>query len=172
MNTFIEILQWILPALIVLLTAWLVLNEVKKLEIQRQKQELRLKDRKAYIPVRLQAHERLLVFLERITPESLVMRLQRPDLTVQGIHSLFLKTIRQEWDHNVSQQLYISDETWLLIKNARENVVRLINTEAGKLKPTDPALKLSQIIIEEFAESVTPVQKAILAIKQDINALF
>jgi len=172
MSILLPILQWILPAIIVLITVWLVYREIKKTEQQRQKLELRLKDRKAYIPTRLQAHERLIVFLERITPEALVMRLQRSDLSVQGIHALFLKTIRQEWDHNVSQQLYISDETWKQIKSVRENIVRLINTEAGKLKPSDPAMKLSQAIIEEFASTTSPVQKAISAIKQDVNALF
>ena len=168
----IEILQWILPALVVLVTVWLVFYQLKKNEKQRQQYELRLKDRKAIIPTRLQAHERLIVFLERITPEALVMRLQRTDLTVQGLHALLLKTIRQEWDHNVSQQLYISNETWTFIKNARENVVRLINTEAGKLKATDPAMKLSQAIIEEFATTSSPIQKAIFAMKEDINVMF
>lgn len=172
MEILINLLQWILPALIVLATVWLVFYKLQKKEVQQYMQELRIKDRKALIPVRLQAHERFVVFLERITPEALVMRLQRPDLTVQNLQTQLLKIIRQEWDHNVSQQLYISNETWILIKNARENAVRLINTEAGKLKHTDAAMKLSQAIIEEFASVTSPNQKAIIAIKEDINSLF
>ncbi len=172
METLIEIAKWILPALMVFLAVWLVFYNSSKNEGRRQSFELRMKDRRAILPTRLQAHERILIFLERISPEALVMRLQRPNLNVQELHSALLKTIRQEWDHNVSQQLYLSDEAWTLIKNARENVVKLINTEAGKLKPSDAAMKLSQGILEEYSGSNSPTNEAIKALKTDIRKLF
>jgi hypothetical protein len=172
METLFEIVKWILPALMVFMAVWLVFTNFRKSEGRRQSFELRMKDRRAIIPIRLQAHERMLLFLERISPEALVMRLQRPNLNVQELHSLLLKTIRQEWDYNVSQQLYLSDEAWTLIKNARENVVKLINSEAGKLKPSDAAMKLSQSILEENSGANSPTTEAIKALKGDIRQLF
>ena len=172
MEIWFEIIRWLLPAIMVLVAVWLVFNNVRKGEMRRQSLELHLKDRRATLPVRMQAHERMILFLERISPESMVMRLQKPNLTVQELHSLLLKTIRQEWDHNVSQQLYVSDEAWTLVKNARENTVKLINTEAGKLKPLDPAMKLSQMILEESTGSNSPTAAAIQMLKSDIRKLF
>ncbi len=168
----IEMAKLLLPSLMVFLAVWIVFNHIKKSDIRRHSFELRMKEKRTVLPNRLQAHERMILFLERISPESLIMRLQRPHLTVQDLHATLLKTIRQEWDHNVSQQLYLNDKTWLSIKSARENIVKLINTEAGKLKPTDPAMKLSQSILEECSGEKPLIADALKLIKGDVRDLF
>ena len=172
MESIIEIIKWLLPALLVFIAVWTVFENSRKSELKRHAFELRVKNKRATLPTQLQAHERMILFLERINPEALIMRLQRPNLTVQDLHAQLLKTVRQEWDHNVSQQLYLSDEAWQQIKIARENTVKLINTEAGKLKPTEPSIKLSQLIIEESTGSQMPTLMAIKTLKNDIRQLF
>jgi len=172
MESIIEIAKWLLPAILVFIAVWMVFENSRKSELKRYAYELRSKGRQTTLPIQLKAHERMMLFLERINPEALIMRLQRPNLTVQELHGQLLKTIRQEWDHNVSQQLYISDEAWQQIKIARENVVKLVNTEAGKLKQMDPAIKLSQMLIEESNGPLSPIDPAIKALKADIRQLF
>lgn len=171
MEIVIEFARWLLPSIMVFASVLLVFNGIKKSDTRRYSYELRLKERRTVMPIRLQAHERMIIFLERITPEALIMRLQRPTLTVQELHSAMLKTIRQEWDHNVSQQLYITDRAWELIRLSRENVVKLINTEAGKLKPNEAAMKLSQSILEECSGNKLPTTDAIQTLKADIHQI-
>lgn len=172
MDGVIEISRWMLPALLVFAASYITLRASHQSERRRQMFELRMRDRRALLPLRIQAHERALLFLERVSPEPLVMRLQKPNLTVQQLQTLMLRTVRQEWDHNVAQQLYISDETWQLVKNARENTVKLINTEAGKLKGNLPGINLSQKILEESVGSDLPTREAIRALKDDMARMF
>ncbi len=172
MEIVIEIIRWTLPALMVFLAVWIVLNKLQVIDKQRLLHQQQQKDSQILLPSRLRAHERMVLFLERISPEALVMRLQRPNLTVQELHSQMLREIRQEWNHNITQQLYISDTSWQLINNARENIIRIINTEAGKHRPGDPALKLSQTLLEEYTRKNSPTKEAIDALKNDIRLLF
>ncbi|HON19099.1 MAG TPA: hypothetical protein PK990_08020 [Salinivirgaceae bacterium] len=172
MEQIFDIVRWILPSFMVFIAMWLVMAKFQIIERQKQLHEQQKKDSQTLLPIRLRAHERMLLFLERIDPEAMVMRMQRPNITVQEFHSQMLREIRQEWNHNVTQQLYLSDKTWIIIKNAKENVVKIINTEAGKLKPGDPSIKLSQVLLENFSRNDSPTKEAIDALKNDIRQLF
>ncbi|WP_462281435.1 DUF7935 family protein, partial [Salinivirga cyanobacteriivorans] len=114
----LEILKYILPGLIVFAAVYLVLHYHLKQQREKAKVEVMLNNRKTIIPLRLQAYERLLLFLERISPEALIMRIQRPSLSVFELQSKLLQTIRTEFDHNLTQQLYVSNDAWKYVRNA------------------------------------------------------
>lgn len=104
------------------------------------------------LPLRLQALERFVLFLERIHPSNLVMRLNNPDLTAAQLQTLLVRTIREEFEYNLSQQLYLSQQTWELIKNAKEEMVALINQATAKSGDESMAGVLVKNIFEMVIE--------------------
>lgn len=184
MGELLEILKYILPAGIVLLTSWLLLKSFLDTQQEIQKRELKIKldelqlqlkqeDKKYVTPIRLQAFERIVLFLERISPQSLIFRVQKPGQKVFQLQNELLKTIRDEYEHNLSQQLYISKESWGMVKAAKEEVVKMINTAAAATKPDDESLELSRRVFEAtIGVEKQPTDRAIDMLKKEIYRLF
>jgi len=169
----LELLKYTIPALIVLLTAYLVLTKLIDNEDKRRKVEIILNNQKMLLPIRLQAYERMILMLERLSPQSLILRTQKPDMTNQDLQTALLRSIRSEFEHNMAHQLYISDTAWEMIKSSKENLLRLINQNAISLKPDGPAIQLSKYVLEKILDSEKdPMQKAILYLKTEIRTLF
>lgn len=145
------------------------LREVnKKLE-----NELKLKNKDLIIPMRLQAYERMMLLLERLNPHSMIFRIQKPGMSAVTFQTLLLQTIRQEFEHNLAQQLYISPEAWAMVKTAKEDLIKLINTAASNVQPDADATQLSKAIISLQAEkSKQTSDSAILMMKKEIQKLF
>jgi len=172
METFMELLKIFLPALLVMLTAWLVIRSMLRDDQERRRQDLLLQTVKTITPVRLQAYERVVLFLERITPESLIMRTARADMTAQQMQSALVTGVRSEYEHNLSQQIYMSNEAWEMVKNARGTVVRLVNSVASQLPPNATGEELSRMLLEEVMEmDAEPTKTAIGYIKSELARL-
>jgi len=169
MGTFMEILKITIPALLVMLTAWLVIKNMLHDDQERRRQDLLLQTVKTITPVRLQAYERVVLFLERISPESLIIRTARTEMTAQQLQSALVTAVRSEYEHNLSQQIYMSSEAWEMVKNARGTIVRLINSVASQLPPTATGEELSRMLLEEVVEMDTePTRTAIAYIKSEL----
>jgi len=169
----VEILKITIPSLIVFLTAFYVLKTVLQKENENRKIQVVLQNQKIITPLRLQAYERIILFLERIAPNSVIIRLQTPNMTVGQLHKEMLITIRTEFEHNLSQQLYLSVEAWEEIRNAKEKTFKLLNTAMEGLDSNDNAIKLSQRIFEMLIEiEKSPTQEAINFLKQEIKQLY
>ncbi len=97
-------------------------------------------------PLRLQAYERAILFLERISPENLIMRVNKSGFTCQQLQSELMQTIRSEFEHNLSQQIYISHGAWEMLKIARGRTIQLINSLAEKIPKDSPSINLSKAI--------------------------
>lgn len=168
----INLLFVTIPALIVFFTAFFSIRYYFKKEINERKAAIILDNQKLITPIRLQAYERLTILLERISPESIIMRVSKPGISSQQLHSEVLRVIRSEYEHNLSQQLYVSSKAWQIIKNAKENTIKIINTCATKVKPEQPALNLSQVILEKLINTKkSPTQAAIDFLKEEIKHL-
>jgi hypothetical protein len=173
MELVLEILKYILPALIVFFTAYFTLRSLLKNDQRKRDYEIILKNKQIVTPIRLQAYERLTLLLERISPDALVMRINKENLTVKQLHNQLLKTIRAEFDHNVSQQIYVSPHAWEMVKSARENIVKLINTTAQDFKPDEPAVKLSRALLERIMQQEKPAAKvAIDYLKGEVRSYY
>lgn len=123
--------------------------------------------KKITIPLRLQAYERIVLFLERIQPASIVMRMQRPEMGAQELQLALARTIREEFDYNLSQQVYISSTAWEMIKNAREESISVINRASAQLSPEAPASELVKAIFNLALENETPVIAAAIHFVKD-----
>lgn len=135
--------------------------------------EKQLASNKITLPLRLQACERCVVFLERITPDSLIVRVNKNENTVAELQSKLLSSIRSEFEHNISQQLYVSSESWSYLVNAKNNIVGLINSCSMKLTPDMQAIELSKLIIETYSNiEISPTAAAKQKIRQEATQLY
>ncbi|MDD2197956.1 MAG: hypothetical protein PHE03_01430 [Bacteroidales bacterium] len=168
-----EILKITLPALLVFLAGYLAIERLLREEANRRKAELNINSKKITTPIRLQAYERIVLFLERISPDSLLVRVNQPNLTAQKFQAALLSSIRSEWEHNLSQQIYISPKAWGLVKNAKDNVIKLINTNSNEIDGKQPAIMLSRSILESLVELENhPTARAIDFLKKEVNEHF
>ncbi len=143
-------------------------DPVQKLQSDVEKSELL----RSIMPLRLQAFERFVLFLERIHPSNLVMRLNNPDLTSVQLQSILVRTIREEFEYNLSQQLYLSQQTWELVKNAKEDMVALINQATARAGDESMAEALVKNIFEMVIEKgKLPSEMALDQIKNELQAL-
>ena len=117
----LEILKYIVPALIVFITSYLLIKMMVKNDGDRRNKEIILQNQKTITPLRLQAYERAVLFLERISLESLILRVNKQGMTSKQLQSEILSAIRAEFEHNLSQQIYMGPQVWEVIKNARIN---------------------------------------------------
>lgn len=173
MRDILEISKYILPSVVVFATAYLLIKQFLKHEERKIKHQILLKNQKQTTPIRLQACERLIIFLERIHPESLIIRENTSGLTNLQLQQKLIIAIRTEYEHNLTQQLYVSDESWLQLKNAKDSMIRLINTEASQVAPDDSSIVLCKAIIESHMQQQKPaIATAISAIKKEIQQIW
>ncbi len=170
METLILFLVATVPALLVAAVAYFLIDRLLKTENARRSFELQKEFRKTMTPIRLQAYERMTLFLERITPDSLLARQDLSGMNALQLQTSLLQQIRQEWEHNLTQQLYIKDETWTMLRNAKESMVQLINTSATNVSLNSTALDFAKVILETY-QSVekTPVEVAMAMLKRDLQ---
>jgi glutathionyl-hydroquinone reductase len=170
MENVYDILKITLPALIVFFTAWVLLRNMMKNDQDKRRQELILLNTKTVTPIKLQAYERLVLFLERISLESLLVRVSTPDMTASQLHSSLLTTIRNEFEHNLSQQVYMSPQAWEVVRNARSSMIKILNTEFEKLPQNSSGMLFSKQLLEKIMEmDKEPTRVAIDYLKSEIG---
>lgn len=131
-----------------------------------------LEKSKILLPLRLQAYERIVLYLERISPAQLIQRVSRPEMNAVQLQSTLTKTIRDEFEYNLSQQLYISSRAWELVKNAKEETIKLIHTAAHTLPEGASSQELIKAILDRMIENEKqPVDFAIEEVKKDVQQL-
>lgn len=168
-----DVLIILLPGLVVLGTVYFLMKQFFENQMDLKRLELRKESMKAISPQQMQAYERVILLLERLHPEHLVMRSQKQGMSAIQLQSLLLKSIRQEFDHNLAQQLYISAEAWSLVKRSKEETVRLINLAATKSGQDSSALDLSQEILAMASKlEALPTEIALNGVKKEFRAKF
>jgi hypothetical protein len=173
MNAVLEILKYILPSLVVFATTFYLVKKYFDGEEKKRQQQLFINNQNMITPLRLQAYERMILFLERISPESLIMRVNKPGFTCQQLQAELMNTIRSEFEHNLSQQIYVSPGAWEMLKNARGRTIQLINMMADKVQKDTSSINLSKAILETLVDQeTTPTADAISYIKKEIGQLF
>jgi len=169
MEILADILKITIPALIVFFTAWVLLRNMIKNDQDKRRQELILQNSRTVTPIKLQAYERVVLFLERISLESLLVRVSSSDMTASQLHSALLNTIRSEFEHNLSQQIYMSQQAWEVVRNARSNMIKIINNVVDSMPAKSSGMALSKLLLERVMElEKEPTRAAIDYIKGEI----
>jgi hypothetical protein len=170
METLIEFGKILLPAALVLYAMYLGVKVMVARELTKKELEIRQKSIEITLPVRLQAYERMILFLERITPNNLVIRINQPNLSAREFHQILLKEIRDEYNHNVSQQVYMSIEVWDEVRTAKEDLITAINAVANGLADEANSLDLAKRLFEHRMEhEIDPIEHAINSLKAEIS---
>jgi hypothetical protein len=168
-----DLILILIPSLLVGAVVYLLLKDFRKTESERQKHSNDAEKFRLVAPLRLQAYERMILLLERIAPSQLIMRNIQPEQSAASLQNVLVSNIRQEFEHNLSQQVYISSNAWELIKNAREAVVSDINSAAERLNETATATDLAQLIFEEeITGDSSTLYRALEFLKQEVRANF
>lgn len=168
----LEILKFTLPALIVFLTAYFVLKQYLDRQYQLRALELKTDQQKTTLPLRLQAYERLALLCERTAIPNLLVRLRTDSGTAAGLRLSMLIAIQQEFDHNVSQQVYISDKLWSILKAARTETENIIAGVAEQVDSKGPAEAYAQLMLKYLSTlELSPTDQALLAIRKEAGLL-
>lgn len=147
-STLIEILKYILPALIVLAACYFIVQKFLVTEVQKKQLALLKDTNDVTIKLRLAAYERLVLFIERIHPRQLVPRIYEPGMTVSELQQMLIYNINVEFEHNLSQQVYVTQGVWSTVKSVKEQELNMINQIAQQLNAGAPAKELHARIVE------------------------
>lgn len=173
MDALLEFGKILLPAGAVLYAMYLVVKMFLSKEMEKIHLDIKVKNSEIVLPIRLQAYERVCLFLERITPNNLIVRLNSSDYTAVEFQHILLREIREEFNHNLSQQLYITDASWTLVKNAMEEIVMTINEAAGELNEDAKSLDLGKVIFDKTVQrQQQAVDFALQHLKEEIGEVF
>ena len=141
-------------------------SNARAAEIQQQRLQ-------ATLPLRLQAYERLLLLCERISIPNLVGRLRTEGSSSSDLRMAMLMAIKQEFEHNVTQQIYVSESLWKILLMTRDNTANTVDIVAQKLdkNATSEAFigEMSTFLTEQ--SSVDSIGMAQSAIRQEAASL-
>lgn len=168
-----EILKFTVPALVTGGVVYFIFQSFYKKEERKMLVEIKRENTKISLPVRLQAYERLVLLMERISPGSLVMRLNSGGLTSRQMHAELLKALRSEFDHNITQQVYISRTAWEAVKNAKEETIKLVNYAASHVGDHATGTDLAKTILEMTMKlDNLPTQVACDVLREEAAGLY
>lgn len=173
MEIFADFVKILLPAAIVLYAMFLTVRAFLNKELEKKLVEVRMRSTDVVLPVRLQAYERMCLFLERISPNNLIIRLNNEVFSATELHQVLLAEIREEYNHNVSQQVYMSDEAWNQVRSAMEEIISIINNAAAQVSAEGRSMDLAKAIFEIIIQQeLNPTSRALKFVKDEIRQSF
>lgn len=173
MEIVIEFAKLLVPAALVLYAMYLLVKSFLNKELEKKMVDIKIKNNETVLPIRLQAYERMCLFLERMAPNNLIPRINKSGLSAREFQHVLLNEIREEFNHNVSQQVYMSHESWQMVKNAKEDLIVTINNAADEVDEKASAIDLSRKIIEKSMDRENePISRALDFIKDEIQQSF
>jgi hypothetical protein len=183
MDQLSDVLMYFVPAMLVMVAMFVVVkrfvdaqkSEVKSFlekDLQMKVIEEKNAAQRDSRPLKLQACERLILFLERISPNSILLRVNRSGMSAAQLHSDLLATVRAEYEHNLSQQVYVSDRAWEEVQEAKEIIIKLIHLSFKLAGNNATGLQMSSQLFEQVLKlDSTPTQQAIDFIKAEARQL-
>lgn len=170
-TTITEILAYTLPSIITGTVAYLLFNSHFK-DQQKTRRWLLQKDTStATLPLRLQAYERMTLFMERINPAQLIVRLNPISEDKNDYRNYVIAHIEQEFEHNLAQQIYISEECWSIIVTAKNATIQMVRLAATNEKVTN-ADSLRELVLSDLIDKASPSSAALAFIKNEVGQLF
>ncbi len=173
-----QILPYILIVVVVIFGFWMIQHSQYRNEEKKRQFELKRESQKSISPIRLRAYERLALLLERTKPEHMLMELRakEPDAlstwSVAQVQQYLLQTVRAEYEHNQSQQIYVSDEVWDLVINARDQMAAFIIAMGTQLPKNATAQVYATTLMTAYASNgETPGDKAMEALKTEAKEI-
>jgi len=166
----IELVSYTLPAVITGVIAYYFFDLHTKNEERRLLFLLNNETQKDALPIRLQAFERMTLYLERINPAKLLIRITPISEDKNDYENYVIAQIEQEFEHNLTQQIYMSDECWTIIVTAKNATIQMIR-KANLGERVDNANKLREVILNDLMDKQSPSNKALAYIKNEVSLI-
>jgi hypothetical protein len=170
-SKILELLFYTLPAVITGLVAFYFFENFVKNENNRRNFILRQENQKLALPIRLQAFERLTLFLERINPAKLLVRIAPLSDDKMDYSNLLVQHIEQEFEHNLTQQIYVSKEAWTIILSAKNTTIQIIK-QTTLNKEINSSQNLREAILTELGNNQAPSTFALEFLKNELLGIF
>ncbi|WP_407429222.1 hypothetical protein [Arcticibacter sp.] len=170
---FLDILKYSLSGICVFFIAYLVIRPYLDQQLKLRLLDIKKDSQGTLLPLRLQAYERLILLVERINPVNLLLRTNTSGLALAEYQHILKAEIRNEFQHNTTQQLYVSGSAWSTVSKIKEDTLVLINNAAQSLSPDAPAIELSKVILNHLTSlENNPYESAAQVIRGDVQQLF
>ncbi len=170
-NDIIQLASYTIPSLITGGVAYYLFDMHLKSEDSRRRFLLHREAQKNALPLRLQAYERMTLFLERINLSKIIVRIAPISEQKNDYANLIIQHIEQEFEHNLTQQIYMSEETWTIIVTSKNTVIQMIRKISFSDK-IQTANQLRETILNDLLDKQPPTQMAIDILKTEVSALW
>ncbi len=173
MEEFLNIVMGVVPAVVVGVVSYMLINRFLEAEKGRHIMEIKREAVKFSIPVKMQAYERMILLLERLDPVKSVNRVIKPGMTSRELQRKVLSDIRNEFEHNITQQLYVSKTTWEEVKKAKDEAMKLLAITITRTPDQGDAIEYTKVLIQVLAEvNASPTSAAIDVVRHEAKKIF
>lgn len=173
MELFVELLKITLPAIIVAVVSYLIIRTMLNKQLVLQQQRMQQERQDTVMPLRMQAYERLSILVERLAVPGLVLRSQNDEMQATTFKIALFMAVQQEFEHNISQQIYVSDNLWKILEATRDDLLQFIDLVSEKVPGNAPARELADKLLAYHAQRDSdPVSTAQMAIRREAGSLF
>ncbi len=160
----------LIPASLVLFGMYVSVHSLLQKQAEIKSIEVKADSRKTTLPLQLQAYERIILLLERISPANLLMRLNAGGFNVADFQQIIIREIREEFSHNLSQQIYMTNNAWGNVKSAVESTIGFVNEAASDLDKQAPGIELSKKILKNvLGQTSNQIENSIESLKAEIR---
>ena len=163
------LMVYCIPALVTGVIAFLFFREHTNNENNRRNFILKESIQKESLPIRLQAYERLTLFLERISPQNLLKRVSPISQEVEDYKSLLIQTVEQEYEHNLSQQIYVSDPCWRIVSATKNSTIQTI--VSFKNKDVSTANDIRPLLLDILLNNEVTAEMALNFLNEEVSIL-
>ena len=156
-----DVLILSIPLAGILVATYLMLQYFHNKSTYEKGKEIDIQKTKTFFPLQIQAYERVILFLERIDPNNMIIRTHKNGMNAITLHRELLKIVREEYTHNMSQQVYINPKSWKIVLNAKDETIQILNVAINNLSQDSSGLDLSAKIFESIAsKKISPTENA------------
>jgi len=167
-DQLIESIAYILPAAVTGFVAYYMFNGFLNQQNSDKKMALLAEKRKEALPIKLQAYERMLLFCDRINPVKMLIRVKPVSEDTNDYLHLLIANIEQEFEHNLVQQIYISNETWTAIVATKNAIINKLKQVA---ESSNSANDLRENVLIDYSKTLPPTETAISFIKNEVKKI-
>jgi hypothetical protein len=171
-NYLLEILKFVLAGVGVVYVAFYLLKPYLDKSESLQLMELKKTISNQTLPLRLQAYERIVLFVERANPANMLVRLNEAGMSAAQLHSIVVTEIRNEYQHNITQQIYVSSRAWTVVKRVKDDTLSVVTNAVKALPEAATGLELSKTILAHLSHlEDNPYDIALKIIREDMEGL-
>lgn len=169
----IDLLTILLPAALVVLVTWLMMRSFTTALERKWQYDVRKSDKTETLTMRLQAYERLTLLTNRIAPASLLARVQEPSMTAQDLKSAVARHIQAEFEHNLTQRIYVSESAWQAVNAFRNEILKVTAESLATLPEGAMGIDLAEAVLKAYIEDddLISADQVIVVMKNDLQRM-